>query len=80
MLFRSLAEAMEQDLGGPGSLEACVRAGEHGRLRGWLAERVYPLGRQVNGEALVQQVSGKPLTAEPFLAYLNAKVGRLVAP
>ena len=80
LISAQLAEAMEQDLGGPGSLEACVRAGEHGRLRGWLAERVYPLGRQVNGEALVQQVSGKPLTAEPFLAYLNAKVGRLVAP
>jgi len=80
LISAQLAEALEQDLGGPGSLEACLRAGDDGRLRDWLAERVYPWGRQVNGETLVQQVSGKPLAAEPFLAYLNAKVGRLVAP
>ena len=80
LISAQLAEALEQDLGGVGALDACLRAGEEASLRAWLAERVYPLGRQVNGEALVRQVSGRALSAEPFLHYLKAKVGRLVAP
>jgi carboxypeptidase Taq len=31
----------------------------------------------VNGEQLVQQVSGQPLSATPFLAYLRGKVEQL---
>jgi hypothetical protein len=34
----------------------------------------------VNGEELVKQVTGHDLRAEPFLAYLRAKLERLVAP
>ena len=54
-----------------------MAAGEEERLRGWLADRVWPLGRSVNGEELVQQVTGRPLGAEPFLTYLAAKVDQL---
>jgi carboxypeptidase Taq len=35
------------------------------------------LGRLVNGEELVQAVSGQPLSAQPFLTYLRAKVHAL---
>ena len=31
----------------------------------------------LNAEQLVEQVSGRALSAQPFLAYLEAKIGRL---
>jgi carboxypeptidase Taq len=80
LISAQLGEAMEGDLGGAGSIEARVAKGDEASLKQWLAEHVYPLGRQVNGEELVKQVSGQDLRAEPFLAYLRAKLERLVAP
>ena len=71
---------MERDLGGAGAIEARVAKGDEARLKRWLVEHVYPLGRQVNGEELVKQVSGRDLSPQPFLAYLRAKLERLVAP
>jgi carboxypeptidase Taq len=78
LISAQLAEQLEQDLGGCGSLEDCVAAGEEGRLRRWLGETVWPLGRSVDGEELVQRVSGHPLSSEPFLRYLRAKLERLL--
>jgi carboxypeptidase Taq len=80
LISAQLGEAMERDLGGAGSIEARVAKGDEASLKQWLGEHVYPLGRQVNGEELVKQVSGQDLRAEPFLAYLRAKLERLVAP
>ena len=71
-----LSEAMERDLG---SLPELIAAGQEQQLRHWLAARVWPLGRSVNGEQLVQQVSGEPLSAAPFLRYLEEKVERLLS-
>jgi carboxypeptidase Taq len=79
LISAQVAEAMEADLGGAGAIEAAIAAGEEQRLRGWLAERVWPLGRSVNSEELVQQVSGAPLNAQPFLRYLSAKLEALQA-
>ena len=79
LISAQLAEAMEADLGGPGSIEAAVAAAEEQRLRDWLAARVWPLGRSVNGEELVARVSGRPLSAAPFLRYLRAKLAALQA-
>ena len=53
---------------------------EEAELRGWLAQRVWPLGRRVNGEQLVRQVSGAPLSAEPFLRTLRRTVAGLLSP
>ncbi len=68
---------MERDLGGPGAIEDHVARGEEGELRQWLGQKVWPLGRQLNGEQLVQRVSGRPLSAGPFLRYLEQKLERL---
>jgi carboxypeptidase Taq len=76
LISAQLSEAMERDLG---PLEARLAAGEDRALVDWLRQRVYPLGRSVNGEELVERVSGAPLAAAPFLAYLRAKVERLGA-
>ncbi|MFM8674874.1 MAG: carboxypeptidase M32 [Vulcanococcus sp.] len=74
LISAQLSEAMEQAIG---PIESHIAAGREGELRGWLAERVWPLGRSVNGEELVQHVSGRPLSADPFLRYLNSKVEAL---
>ena len=79
LISAQLAEAMEADLGGVGAIEAAIAAAEEGRLREWLAATVWPLGRAVNGEELVERVSGRPLSAQPFLRYLRAKVEALQA-
>ncbi len=62
-----------------GSIGQRVAEADEASLRAWLAERVWPLGRRVNGEELVQQVCGERLSADPFLRYLEAKVARLQA-
>jgi carboxypeptidase Taq len=61
-----------------GAIEAVIAAGESGRLRQWLGEHVWPLGRMVNGEQLVEQVSGRPLEARPFLDHLGRKLGEAI--
>jgi len=77
LISAQLAEAMERETG---SIEAQVAAGDEANLRLWLKENVWPLGRSVNGEELVERVTGSALSAEPFLAYLNGKIQRLLAP
>jgi len=77
LISAQLAETMERDLGGCGSLERSIAAGRVEPLRQWLARSVWPLGRSVNSEQLVQQVSGEPLSARPFLDYLGQKVEQL---
>jgi len=71
LISAQLGVAMERELG---SLEARIGTGDEAALRGWLAERVWPLGRSVNGEQLVEQVSGAPLSAAPFLEHLEGRL------
>jgi carboxypeptidase Taq len=74
LISAQLAETLESALG---PIEGLVAAGEEQCLRQWFGQHVWPLGRSVNGEQLVQQVSGKTLSAEPFLGYLKDKLDRL---
>lgn len=74
LISAQLAEALEQELG---PIEAVVAAGQESRLQAWLGAHVWPLGRRVNGEQLVARVTGRPLSAAPFLAYLRNKVEAL---
>ena len=67
MLFRS----------GHRSIEELISSGAEHKLQAWLAETVWPLGRSVNAEELVERVSGRPLSSQPFLSYLRAKVEAL---
>lgn len=74
LISAQLAEAMAAEIG---PVEDRIAAGEEAALQAWLARTVWPLGRSVNGEELVQAVSGRPLSAEPFLAHLRHKVAQL---
>ena len=48
-------------------------------MLGWLRENVHPIGRALNAEQLVEQVSGRSLSSDPFLNYLEAKLEQLFA-
>jgi carboxypeptidase Taq len=76
LISAQLSEAMEAEIG---SIEAVIAAGEPQRLQGWLARRVWPLGRTVNGGELVERVSGRPLSARPFLDHLGRKLAQATA-
>jgi carboxypeptidase Taq len=74
LISAQLAEAMAAAIG---PIEERIAAGDEAALRAWLAQTVWPLGRSVNGEELVRAVSGRGLSAEPFLAHLRHKVAQL---
>ncbi|MFN9644080.1 MAG: carboxypeptidase M32 [Cyanobacteriota bacterium] len=76
LISAQLAEAMAAAIG---PIEARIAAGDEAALQAWLAEKVWPLGRSVNGEELVRAVSGRVLSAEPFLAHLRSKVAQVTA-
>jgi len=74
LISSQLSETFEQT---NGSIQALISAGDELKLQAWLGETVWPLGRSVNAEELVENVSGQPLSAQPFLAYLRTKVAEL---
>lgn len=74
LISAQISQALEQEIG---SIDSLLRAGEESALQAWLARSIWPLGRSVNAEELVERVTGRPLSAEPFLAYLRSKVNTL---
>ncbi len=50
-----------------------VAKGELGTVREWLKENIHRHGRQYTSSELCERVTGKPLSAEPFIQYLEAK-------
>jgi carboxypeptidase Taq len=74
LISAQLSEAMEKELGGEGAIATAISSGQESSLHQWLCQNVYPLGRSVNSEELVRNISGYPLSADPFLRYLNQKL------
>lgn len=56
-------------------LDSALAAGDGSSLRAWLGEHVHRHGRTYPPRELVQQVVGGPIAVQPFLAYLNGKLG-----
>jgi carboxypeptidase Taq len=54
-------------------LDARIERGELGVVTGWLAERVHAEGARLSAQELVQEVTGKPLSAAASLRYLEAR-------
>jgi carboxypeptidase Taq len=54
-----------------------IEKGDFAPLTAWLRENVHSLGRRYRPGELIERISGRPLSAEPFLNYLQAKVGPL---
>lgn len=74
LISAQLSETFEQT---NGSIQALISAGDELQLQAWLGQTVWPLGRSVNAEELVEKVTGSPLSAQSFLGYLRRKVAEL---
>jgi len=64
----------ERDLG---ALEAPFQRGEFTTLLNWLRVNIHQRGQCYSAAELVEQVTGKPLSHDPLLAYLREKYGEL---
>jgi len=51
--------------------------GDFSGLKNWLGEKIHNHGQRYRAEKLVEVVTGKPLSHEPAVKYLNAKFGEL---
>lgn len=71
LISAQLSEAMEASIGEP---EVHIRDGSIDVMLNWLRQHVHPIGRALNAAQLVEKVSGRPLSAEPFLKYLEEKI------
>ncbi len=58
-------------------LDAQIESGQLIGLRRWLEQNIHRWGRMFTPDHLVQRVTGKHLSPEPFLAYLERKYGEL---
>ena len=76
LISAQLCEAMTSDIGAP---EDHVARGDVTPLLAWLRRHVHPVGRALNAEDLVQQVTGRPLDSTAFLEHLRNKVQSLLA-
>lgn len=64
---------MEQEL----DLPKLMQAGELLPIRDWLKQNVHQAGRTRYARELVQHVTGQPLSAKPFMEYLNTKYSKV---
>jgi carboxypeptidase Taq len=51
-----------------------IRTGEFGQLLKWLNENIHACGRQFRAGELCERVTGMPLSADPFMRYLEGKL------
>ena len=69
-----LFDKADQELGG---LDQQFEQGEFTPLREWLGTNVHQQGKRFPASQLMEQVCGAPLSSEPLLHYLKAKLGPL---
>ncbi len=60
------------------AISAAISSGQESIMLAWLRKEVHHYGRKVNGEELVEKVTGVPLSSSAFLDYLREKVGILI--
>ena len=58
-------------------LEGAVARGDFQPLLAWLREKIHRHGQRWSAAELVERVTGRPLSAEPLVAHLRAKLGPL---
>jgi carboxypeptidase Taq len=57
------------------ALDEQIERGDFGELHAWLRENIYASGRKFTPAETVERVVGGPIDPQPYLAYLNAKLG-----
>jgi carboxypeptidase Taq len=53
--------------------EAVIARGDFAPIRAWLSDNIYIWGRRLDPPELLQKVTGKSLSADPFLNYIEEK-------
>jgi len=51
--------------------------GQFSTLHGWLKENIYQHGSKFRANELIERITGKPLSIEPYIRYLHRKFGEL---
>lgn len=69
LLSVQLLEAAQRDE----RIRAGVQRAEYAPLLAWLTENVHQYGRSLTPAELTQQATGRPLSADPYVAYLHEK-------
>jgi carboxypeptidase Taq len=60
-------------------LSEAIAAGDFSGLKGWLNRNIHEQGSRYRPGDLCERVTGKPLSPEPLLKYLSAKLKPLSA-
>jgi len=60
-------------------IPAEIAQGKFDTLRGWLTENVYQHGSKFTAPELIQRVTGKELSIDPYIRYLKNKYGQIYA-
>lgn len=68
------AQFFEQVRRDVGDLDDQLACGEFGPLRAWLSERIHQHGMRYRAADLCERVTGEPLSAEPLMRQLEAKL------
>jgi len=74
LIGAQLMEKIRADIPG---LDGHIEAGQFAPLLGWLRKSVHRHGRKFTPNELLERATGKPLTAEPWIAYVKKKFGAL---
>jgi carboxypeptidase Taq len=69
-----IAGTLREDLG---DLDGLVARGRFAEIRHWLGDRIYRWGCRLEPAELLLKVTGKALSAEPFVDYIEKKYGSL---
>ncbi|HMJ40168.1 MAG TPA: carboxypeptidase M32 [Verrucomicrobiae bacterium] len=73
------AQLMEKIRADLPDLDAQFEAGQFAALLGWLRKNVHRHGRKFTPDELLERATGRPLTAAPWIAYVQNKFGALYA-
>ena len=57
--------------------DTLIAKGEFAPIRAWLRDTIYVWGRRLEPPALLKTVTGKTLSSEPFLAYIESKYAEI---
>jgi carboxypeptidase Taq len=74
LIGAQLMEKARVDMPG---LDGQIEGGEFAPLLAWLRQNVHQYGRKFTPNELLERATGKPLTAEPWIAYVRQKFGAL---
>ena len=71
------AQLMEKIRADIPDLDAQIETGQFASLLSWLRKHVHIHGRKFTPDELLERATGKPLTAAPWIAYVQKKFGAL---